>query len=135
MRTGTEYYRKNREAILEKRRIYEKKLRSKNKKYKIKRSLCNLILRALTNNGNAKSPTAEKLLGCTINEFIFYLECKFKEGMTWENRSLQGWHLDHIIPCSSFDLTKKREQKKCFHYTNYQPLWAEENLSKGKILL
>ena len=51
------------------------------------------------------------------------------EGMSWENHG--DWHVDHIRPCCSYDLTIEEEQKKCFHYTNLQPLWAEENLSKG----
>jgi len=49
--------------------------------------------------------------------------------MTRENHG--KWHLDHVRPCASFDLTKPEEQEKCFHYSNYQPLWAEQNLSKG----
>ena len=54
--------------------------------------------------------------------------------MTWKNWGVKGWHLDHIIPCASFDLSLPEEQKKCFHYTNLQPLWAEDNLSKGSKL-
>ena len=80
--------------------------------------------------GIIKSKRTMELLGVPHLDFLkTYLECKFKEGMTWENRHL--WHIDHIIPCSSFDLTKPEEQAKCFHYTNLQPLWASENLSKG----
>ena len=80
--------------------------------------------------GNIKSKRTIELLGVPHMDFFkTWIECKFKEGMTWENRSL--WHIDHIIPCSSFDLTKPEEQAKCFHYTNLQPLWASENLSKG----
>jgi hypothetical protein len=58
-----------------------------------------------------------------------YIQKKFQEGMCWDNYG--EWHIDHIIPCASFDLTKESEQKKCFHYTNLQPLWAKDNLSKG----
>lgn len=51
--------------------------------------------------------------------------------MTWDNWNFKGWHIDHIIPCSSFNLNNLEEQKKCFHYTNLQPLWWWENLSKS----
>ena len=68
-------------------------------------------------------------LGCSKEEFIEYFQAKFKEGMTWENHG--EWHIDHIKPCASFNLLDEEEQKKCFHYTNLQPLWASENLSKG----
>jgi len=69
------------------------------------------------------------MLGCTINELWIHLEKQFKQGMTRQNHG--KWHIDHIIPCVSFDLTKPEEQSKCFHYTNLQPLWASENLAKG----
>jgi len=49
--------------------------------------------------------------------------------MSWNNHG--EWHIDHIKPCTSFDLSKLSEQKKCFHYKNLQPLWAKDNLSKG----
>ncbi len=58
-----------------------------------------------------------------------YLEGKFTEGMTWENHGT--WHIDHRRPICSFNLLDEEEQKKCFHYTNLQPLWATDNLSKG----
>jgi predicted nucleic acid-binding Zn ribbon protein len=74
------------------------------------------------------------LLGCTINEYKIYLENLFQEGMTWENYGLHGWQIDHIIPCDNFDLSDLEEQKKCFHYTNTQPLWAKDNIKKGNKL-
>ena len=67
----------------------------------------------------------------SVDELKKHIEKQFKPGMNWSNHSVRGFHIDHIIPCASFDLTKEEEQKKCFHYTNLQPLWAEENLSKG----
>ena len=60
-----------------------------------------------------------------------HLEAQFKPGMTWDNYGLKGWHVDHIRPCASFDLRDPEQQRRCFHYTNLQPLWAEENLKKG----
>jgi hypothetical protein len=57
-------------------------------------------------------------------------EKKFKPKMSWNNYG--KWHIDHIKPCCSFNLSKSEEQRKCFHYSNLQPLWAKENLSKGK---
>lgn len=71
-----------------------------------------------------KSNKSEVLLGCTYKEFKIYLESKFTKFMTWEKFMSSRIHIDHIIPCSSFDLSKEENQKKCFHYTNLQPLWA-----------
>lgn len=79
--------------------------------------------------GRNKSASTQKLIGCSIDELKKHLESKFTEGMNWENYG--DWHVDHIIPCASFDFSKEDEQKKCFHYTNLQPLWAKDNLRKG----
>lgn len=79
---------------------------------------------------NSKSDKTIKLLGCSIEELKKHLESKFQPGMTWDNHGLKGWHIDHIKPCASFDLSKSKEQKECFHYTNLQPLWAKDNHSK-----
>lgn len=78
-----------------------------------------------------KSGTTLALLGCSIDHFKAWLEFWMKPGMTWENYGLYGWHIDHKKPCASFDLKKPEEQRKCFHYTNLEPLWAEDNLKKG----
>jgi hypothetical protein len=75
--------------------------------------------------------TVNRLLGCTPDELMNYLEDRFVGGMTWENYGLKGWHIDHIRPCSSFDLTKEDQQRECFHFTNLQPLWAKDNLRKS----
>ena len=69
------------------------------------------------------------LIGCTVEQLKQHLESHFKVGMFWSNYG--KWHIDHIKPCASFDLSKESEQKKCFHYTNLQPLWAKENREKG----
>jgi hypothetical protein len=73
------------------------------------------------------------LLGCTIEQLWIHLEKTFKPGMTRENYG--KWHVDHIIPCASFDLTIPEQQTKCFHYTNLQALWASENIIKSDKIL
>lgn len=91
------------------------------------------VLRARLNgalHGNPKLSTTMKLVGCSIEKLKKYLESKFTVGMSWENYGYYGWHIDHIRPCSSFDLSKSRQQRKCFHYTNLQPLWREDNQRK-----
>ena len=78
-----------------------------------------------------KSKTTKELLGVPNAEFLWqHLETQFQPGMTRENYGL--WHVDHIIPCASFDFSNPEQQKKCFHYTNLQPLWAVDNIRKGK---
>lgn len=79
-----------------------------------------------------KSGSAVKDLGCTIDELKEYLESKFSDGMTWDNWSIKGWHIDHIIPLASFDLCNRDEFLKACHYTNLQPMWASENIKKNK---
>jgi hypothetical protein len=71
-----------------------------------------------------------KLVGCSIIFLKRYLQKQFTVGMTWKNYG--KWHVDHKIPCCQFDLSKESEQRKCFHWTNLQPLWARENLRKGR---
>ena len=95
--------------------------------YKLSNILRKRILKVL--KGYNKSKNTMNLLGCTIEQLWIHLEKSFKTGMTRENHG--KWHIDHIKPCASFDLTKPEEQAKCFHYTNLQPLWASENLAKG----
>lgn len=74
-----------------------------------------------------------ELLGCSLLELKIYIEKQFKPGMTWENHGYgeHCWHIDHILPCDSFDLTQEEEQRKCFHYSNLQPLWQKDNLLKS----
>jgi hypothetical protein len=133
------WYKNNKKRCLEKVKKWriENKLKiSERRKYRRHNDisynlLCNLRgrMKKLL-NGKCKSKKTLELIGIPNKEFIKkYIESKFKPGMSWEKRHLI--HIDHIIPCSSFDLTKPEEQAQCFHYTNLQPLWASENLAKG----
>jgi hypothetical protein len=80
---------------------------------------------------NAKSGHTTELLGCSIEELRNHLERLFLPGMSWDNYGMHGWHIDHIIPVSYFDFTDPEQQKRAWHYTNLQPLWAEDNLKKS----
>ena len=71
------------------------------------------------------------MIGCTIERLRNHLEAQFTDGMSWENYGKNGWHVDHIRPCASFDLTDPEQQRQCFHYTNLQPLWATDNMRKS----
>jgi len=97
--------------------------------YRLANNLRSRIRRAL--KGGCSLPSGD-LLGCSIDEIKTHLEAQFSDGMTWDNHGLYGWHIDHIKPCASFDLTLDKEKKKCFHYSNLQPLWAKDNLQKGE---
>ena len=99
--------------------------------FRVATKLRNNLSGALSRRNNSKTSSTFDLLGCTINEFINYMEDLFAPGMTWDNHGLYSWHIDHIKPCAAFNLTRKEEQKQCFHYTNLQPLWAKDNRRKG----
>lgn len=83
--------------------------------------------------GKIKKEKTLNLLGCSIEELKQYLEKQFINEMSWSNHGLI-WEIDHIIPCSLFDLTKLEEQQKCFHYSNLQPLYKLENRIKSNKL-
>ncbi len=99
--------------------------------YRLKEILKSRMQTATNAIKSARCAGTIDLLGCSVIEARHHLESQFTDGMTWENHSLNGWHIDHIKPCASFDLTIDSEQKQCFHYSNLQPLWAEDNLRKG----
>jgi len=120
----------NKEHIREWRRKYYKK-NKENIQVKLAKVLRDRLRAAIKNN--AKSGSAVKDLGCSINYLKKYLESKFQEGMTWKNHGKgEGrWNIDHIIPISYFDLTDRKQFLKACHYTNLQPLWEKDNLSKN----
>lgn len=133
-----EHYLKNKKRFLE----YRKQWKNKNiervrENHRIKMETdiqykLRYVLRLRLNcalRGKAKSGSAIKDLGCSIDEFVKHIESKFVDGMSWNNHG--EWHLDHIMPLSSFDLENREELLKACNFTNIQPLWAFDNLSKG----
>lgn len=139
------YYLNNKKKILKKNKEYRK---TYTEKYKARRNKLNKerfkniefklahYLRRRMNSAikrNQKSGSAVSDLGCSIVFFKQYIESKFQKDMTWDNYG--KWHLDHIKPLISFDLSKRQEFLTAAHYTNYQPLWAHDNLKKSSIYL
>lgn len=117
---------KNPEKVRELRRKCDKK-RSQNPQYRMRHNLRSRI-RDFMKRGAFKQ-SATQLLGCGRAQLMSWMESKFLHGMNWNNYG--KWHVDHILPCASFDLTKPDQQKICFHYTNLQPLWEKDNLDKS----
>lgn len=107
---------------------YLKKVRATNVEFRLLQNMRVRIRRSLKGTVK-KSNSTTNLVGCSTEFLMEYLQNKFKVGMQWNNYG-KGWHVDHIKPCASFNLLDPEEQKKCFHYTNLQPLWAFENVRK-----
>ena len=97
--------------------------------YRLRQLLRSRFTIALKSQNIKKNSHVLELTSCSIDFLRDYLAEQFEKGMSWENRG--EWHIDHRKPCASFDFSDKEEQRKCFHYTNLQPLWGPENSEKG----
>ncbi len=110
-------------------RKYRKIRRENDLGFKLRHYLSTRIWFVLKKQKKSKSKSTMDLVGCSLDYLKDYLESQLDDEMSWSNYGI--WHIDHMIPCSHFDLTKEEEQRKCFHYSNLQPLWACDNFSKG----
>lgn len=130
-----QYNKKNQKKINE----YQRNKRITDPQYKLAMNLRRRINRLLEKQFKSNSPV--KMLGCSLEFLMQYLESKFysnpltNEPMTWANHNQYGWHLDHIKQLASFDLTNPEQFAQACHYTNLQPLWAKANQSKNKTKL
>lgn len=131
------YYQKHKEHINKyyqnHKKVITKQLKEKYKKdvnYKLQKNLRNSLNRVLKSTCQTKIGSAIKHLGCSIPELKKYLESQFDGTMTWDNHRLRGWHIDHIVPLSIFNLEDIEQLKVACHYTNLQPMWWRENIIK-----
>ena len=113
------------EELRQRERIYGRKRYRSDPTYRLKQNLRNRVRSAL--KGKCKSAATEALLGICVDECRKYLEAPFTEGMSWNS----DIHIDHIVPCASFNLSDPEQQRRCFHWSNLQVLWWRENLEKS----
>jgi hypothetical protein len=96
--------------------------------YKLRKKLRSRLATAITIGQKAGSAIRD--LGCSMDEFKAHIESKWKPGMTWENWTHTGWHIDHIKPLCNFDLTNEAQFKEACNYMNLQPIWKHDHLLK-----
>jgi hypothetical protein len=123
LQSKREAYKKNKHKYA----LYMRRKRRIDLCFRLKGNLRHRVYMAI--KYNKKSTNTITLIGCPIEQLKTHLEKQFTPGMNWKNYG--KWHVDHIKPCSLFDLSVPEEQCKCFHYTNLQPLWAKENRVKS----
>ena len=101
--------------------------------FKLKLLLRCRVRRAIKTN--SKSDNTLSLMGLDSVEYLKeYLESQFDDHMSWDNYGIEGWHIDHIIPCSAYNFSIDEDQIRCFNYRNLRPMWGKDNLSKGGTL-
>jgi hypothetical protein len=120
-------------------RLYRINLRKNDINYRLISNLRGRINYAVKQN--SKSDHTKILIGCTIPFLKKHLKSNFQGDMSWDNYGKEknengeiishGWEIDHIKPCSLFDMSKPEEQRKCFNWRNLQPLWKNDNGSKS----
>ena len=142
--TNKKWREKNSDYIKEKMKIWRNNNKNHIKEYKknkynndylyklTKNVRCRVNTYLIKNNITKKNKTLD-IVGCTPQFLKEHLESQFKDGMSWDNYGVYGWHIDHIIPLSS--AKNEEELYKLCHHTNLQPLWAKDNLSKGSKIL
>lgn len=123
-------YRKNNRDRISKR---EKERYHKDLIFKLKTNVRNRLKLFLKTKKIYKNNTTFEIVGGTPEIIKEHIEKQFRDGMTWDNYGFSGWHIDHIIPLSSAN-TEEEVYKLC-HYTNLQPLWANENYKKSNKII
>lgn len=121
------YYKNNITRLRRYQVEYERKRLRDDPYFRVVRNLRRRMALAITNARFWR--TTQDIIGCSREALIQHLEQKFSPGMTWANYGT--WHIDHIIPCASFNLSVQAEIRTCFNYSNLQPLWATDNIRKG----
>lgn len=120
------WYRLNKKRLINASIVYHRKRYSESLEYRLSRIHGSRLRQAVIFKKGHSSP----YLGCSIKKLVAHIESQLTIGMTWDNYG--EWHIDHIKPLCTFDLSKEKEIKTAFNYNNLRPLWAEENLSRKR---
>ena len=134
-----EYHKKwreeNNDQWLETKRNYERNRKASDPIYKLIGNFRTAIWTTLKENNIEKNGHYFDVLGYTPEELKEHLEKQFTDGITWDNYG--EWHIDHIIPISSFNFTTMydKEFKQCWELSNLQPMWGPENIKKSNNIL
>ena len=120
---------KNRHKLNANRRAWMPKYYKENPSARIADNLRARLSSAVKRAAVGRKGSAVKDLGCSLDFLMSYLETRFDSNMSWENYG-SYWHIDHVLPLASFDLTKRAQLKAACHYTNLQPMEASANMSK-----
>lgn len=121
------YYESNKEGMVEYQKAYKRKRRKTDSLFKLKTNLSNRTYQAFKQGGYRKNTKTQEMLGVDWEVAFAHIERQFKKGMSWDNHGL--WHIDHIVPLST--AKTEEELKKLCHYSNLQPLWGKDNISKS----
>jgi len=125
------WYLKNREKVIRRSCDRILRLQKEDPLFRITQQLRHRINMAIKNGW--KSAKTKQLLGCSIEDFMIYLESRFEVGMTWQNYG-KTWHVDHIVPCALFDLSRSEHQRRCFHFSNLRPMFAKKKSVKTEMV-
>jgi len=124
-----EYYNANRDRYRVTNLAYIKKRYREDALFALASLYRSRVRISVREQGFSKTSRTAEMLGCSYEELVLHLEPKFLPGMPWQNRGRHGWHIDHKIPLVS--ATSAEELQALCHFSNLQPLWAEDNLKKG----
>lgn len=140
---GDKYKESTKAWIIKNRERYNARQRERRRidpQFAISNNVRSRMNSALRNYGLKRDKPLEKQIGCSIEQLMAHLEEQFTDGMTWDARGRMDrtthtkvWQIDHIKPCSAFDLSDPKQRAECFHYTNLKPLWAIDNIKKGGV--
>lgn len=129
IKKSNNYYKNNSKECIQKSIEYKRNKEKTDELYRLKKRLKRRVYDIMRQNNWTYNDKKDKYIGCSYRELKKYIEKQFEPGMTWDNNTTHGWHIDHTIPMSLAE--NEEEAARLNYYTNLKPMWAKDNLSKG----